>query len=307
MACASGVARAARGRPAVTPQIRRRTPAGDDRASASRCTRCCAAPTPRGASACQPAVHRPGAAAARRHPRRRQRRRGTAAAGIAVAAGSWWSGLRCRWRTSTALVVGALRAWGFASVDFLVRNRFEFGYGLTPKSWRGRRTQPDAAGHRRQRHFESRRRRQRARPGAGRAGDRSPPAGGRTAAGQRDREPQRRWRQLRQPLLAGVGVAFYVLAALKRALDAAGMCRRVRPAWPSSSTWWHWGPWPTWCAGRQQSRAGGAGPAADPQRSLRAGHHGAAGSGAAPARGPDGDGLGFAVAPRLNARAGWTT
>jgi single-stranded-DNA-specific exonuclease len=34
--------------------------------------------------------------------------------------------------TSTALVVRALRAWGFASVDFLVPNRFEFGYGLTP-------------------------------------------------------------------------------------------------------------------------------------------------------------------------------
>src|SRR5690348_17332344 len=35
--------------------------------------------------------------------------------------------------TSTALVVRALRAWGFASVDFLVPNRFEFGYGLSPE------------------------------------------------------------------------------------------------------------------------------------------------------------------------------
>ncbi len=35
--------------------------------------------------------------------------------------------------TSTALVVRALGAWGFASVDFLVPNRFEFGYGLTPE------------------------------------------------------------------------------------------------------------------------------------------------------------------------------
>ena len=35
--------------------------------------------------------------------------------------------------TSTALVVRALRAWGFGSVDFLVPNRFEFGYGLTPE------------------------------------------------------------------------------------------------------------------------------------------------------------------------------
>jgi single-stranded-DNA-specific exonuclease len=35
--------------------------------------------------------------------------------------------------TSTALMVRALRAWGFAAVDFLVPNRFEFGYGLTPE------------------------------------------------------------------------------------------------------------------------------------------------------------------------------
>jgi single-stranded-DNA-specific exonuclease len=35
--------------------------------------------------------------------------------------------------TSTALVVRALRGWGFASADFLVPNRFEFGYGLTPE------------------------------------------------------------------------------------------------------------------------------------------------------------------------------
>lgn len=34
--------------------------------------------------------------------------------------------------TSSALVVRALRALGFADVDFLVPNRFEFGYGLSP-------------------------------------------------------------------------------------------------------------------------------------------------------------------------------
>lgn len=34
--------------------------------------------------------------------------------------------------TSSALVVRALRGLGFASVDFLVPNRFEFGYGLSP-------------------------------------------------------------------------------------------------------------------------------------------------------------------------------
>lgn len=35
--------------------------------------------------------------------------------------------------TSSVLIVRALRAWGFAAVDFLVPNRFEFGYGLTPE------------------------------------------------------------------------------------------------------------------------------------------------------------------------------
>ena len=35
--------------------------------------------------------------------------------------------------TSTALMLRALRSYGFAAVDFLVPNRFEFGYGLTPE------------------------------------------------------------------------------------------------------------------------------------------------------------------------------
>jgi single-stranded-DNA-specific exonuclease len=34
--------------------------------------------------------------------------------------------------TSTALILRALRAWGLPTVDFLVPNRFQFGYGLTP-------------------------------------------------------------------------------------------------------------------------------------------------------------------------------
>lgn len=35
--------------------------------------------------------------------------------------------------TSTALVLRCLRGFGFAKVDYLVPNRFEFGYGLTPE------------------------------------------------------------------------------------------------------------------------------------------------------------------------------
>ena len=35
--------------------------------------------------------------------------------------------------TSTALVIRCLRAFGFHSVDYLVPNRFDYGYGLTPE------------------------------------------------------------------------------------------------------------------------------------------------------------------------------
>jgi single-stranded-DNA-specific exonuclease len=35
--------------------------------------------------------------------------------------------------TSSALMMRALRGFGFAAVDFLVPNRFQFGYGLTPE------------------------------------------------------------------------------------------------------------------------------------------------------------------------------
>lgn len=35
--------------------------------------------------------------------------------------------------TSTALVLRALRGFGYCSVDYLVPNRFEYGYGLTPE------------------------------------------------------------------------------------------------------------------------------------------------------------------------------
>ena len=35
--------------------------------------------------------------------------------------------------TSSALLVRALRAYGFADVDFLVPNRFEYGYRLSPE------------------------------------------------------------------------------------------------------------------------------------------------------------------------------
>ncbi|VAX12794.1 Single-stranded-DNA-specific exonuclease RecJ [hydrothermal vent metagenome] len=39
----------------------------------------------------------------------------------------------CDGATSTALAVKGLRAFGFTQVDYLVPNRFEYGYGLTPE------------------------------------------------------------------------------------------------------------------------------------------------------------------------------
>ena len=39
----------------------------------------------------------------------------------------------CDGATSTALAVKALTAFGAESVDFMVPNRFEYGYGLTPE------------------------------------------------------------------------------------------------------------------------------------------------------------------------------
>jgi single-stranded-DNA-specific exonuclease len=125
--------------------------------------------------------------------------------------------------TSTALIVRALRAWGFEWVDFLVPNRFEFGYGLTPEI-------------------------------VGLASLRAPSliitvdngissVAGVTAARERGIQvlitdhhlpgaelpaadvivnPNLPGSRFGSRALAGVGVAFYVMAALRRALDALG-------------------------------------------------------------------------------------
>jgi len=124
--------------------------------------------------------------------------------------------------TSTALVVRALRAWGFAAVDFLVPNRFEFGYGLTPEIVRL------AAGRN---------------PSLIVTVDNGiSSAAGVLEARSRDIEvlitdhhlpgpelpdanvivnPNLPGSLFKSRALAGVGVAFYVMAALKRRLDEA--------------------------------------------------------------------------------------
>jgi single-stranded-DNA-specific exonuclease len=126
--------------------------------------------------------------------------------------------------TSSALMVRALRDGGFASVDFLVPNRFQFGYGLTPEI-------------------------------VALAAQRAPTLivtvdngisshAGVAAARERGMEvlitdhhlpagqlpdanvivnPNLGGSRFASRALAGVGVAFYVMAALHRALAAAGL------------------------------------------------------------------------------------
>lgn len=133
--------------------------------------------------------------------------------------------------TSTALVVRALRAWGFAAVDFLVPNRFEYGYGLTPEIValaaqrrptlivtvdNGTSSVDGVAAARTQgiavlvtdHHL----------PGAG-----LPPANVIV-------NPNLAGAAFASHALAGVGVAFYVMAALRRRLEAAGLLAAGVPA-----------------------------------------------------------------------------
>lgn len=122
--------------------------------------------------------------------------------------------------TSTALMIRALTAWGFKSVDFLVPNRFEFGYGLTPEIVALAATRSptlivtvdngisSVAGV-----SEAR-----ARGIAVLITDHHLP-GALTPEADVIVNPNLPGSQFGSRALAGVGVAFYVLAALKRRLD----------------------------------------------------------------------------------------
>lgn len=125
--------------------------------------------------------------------------------------------------TSTALMLRALRAWGFASVDFLVPNRFEFGYGLTPEIVAVAATRQPTLLVTVDNGISSL-----AGVASARAlglevlvtdhhlpGEQLPQADVIV-------NPNAGGDQFASRCLAGVGVAFYVLAALKRTLDAMG-------------------------------------------------------------------------------------
>jgi single-stranded-DNA-specific exonuclease len=133
--------------------------------------------------------------------------------------------------TSTALVVRALVGWGFASVDFLVPNRFEFGYGLTPEIVALAATRSptlivtvdngisSAAGVQAARE----------RGIAVLITDHHLP-GAQLPAADVIVNPNLSASHFASRALAGVGVAFYVMAALRRHLEAAGLLREGAPS-----------------------------------------------------------------------------
>jgi single-stranded-DNA-specific exonuclease len=126
--------------------------------------------------------------------------------------------------TSSALMVRALRNFGFADVDFLVPNRFEFGYGLTPEivALSAQRAPTlivtvdnGVSSH--------------AGVAAARARgidvlitDHHLP-GAQLPEANAIVNPNLTGSSFGSRSLAGVGVAFYVMAALKRRLDASGL------------------------------------------------------------------------------------
>jgi single-stranded-DNA-specific exonuclease len=133
--------------------------------------------------------------------------------------------------TSTALVVRALVGWGFASVDFLVPNRFEFGYGLTPEIVALAATRgptlivtvdngiSSAAGVQAARE----------RGIAVLITDHHLP-GAQMPAANVIVNPNLAASEFGSRALAGVGVAFYVMAALRRQLESSGLLREGAPS-----------------------------------------------------------------------------
>jgi single-stranded-DNA-specific exonuclease len=126
--------------------------------------------------------------------------------------------------TSCALVVRALRGCGFAAVDFLVPNRFEFGYGLTPEIVALAAARAPSLIVTVDNGISS---------GAGVAAARARGIdvlitdhhlpGAELPDADVIVNPNLTASRFGSRALAGVGVAFYVMAAVRRALDRAGM------------------------------------------------------------------------------------
>ncbi len=131
--------------------------------------------------------------------------------------------------TSTALMLRALRAWGFEA-DFLVPNRFEFGYGLT-------REIVCVAAERRPSLIVTVDNGIASLAGVAEARARGIEVlitdhhlpGPQLPAARVIVNPNLPDSRFASRSLAGVGVAFYVLAALRRRLEAAGLARADAP------------------------------------------------------------------------------
>jgi single-stranded-DNA-specific exonuclease len=132
--------------------------------------------------------------------------------------------------TSSALVVRALRGCGFAQVDFLVPNRFEFGYGLTPEIVALALTRTPSLIVTVDNGISSN-------AGVSAARERGIDvlitdhhlSGAQLPEANVIVNPNLPGSRFGSRALAGVGVAFYVMAALRRTLDAAGLSEAGAP------------------------------------------------------------------------------
>ena len=167
---------------------------------------------------------------------------------------------------------------------YLVPNRFEHGYGLTPDIVQLRRGTPARpAGHRGQRHRQRRGRGRRRTRSACRCW--SPTT---TCPATRCRtppcivNPNQPGCGFASKNLAGVGVMFYVLLALRAELRRRGAfdAQSRTQAATRCSTWSRWAPWPTWSSstpttarlvaqGLKRMRAGAMPAPASPRCSRR--------------------------------------
>jgi len=126
--------------------------------------------------------------------------------------------------TSSALVVRALRSCGFAAVDFLVPNRFQFGYGLTPEIVALAATRAPSLIVTVDNGISSN-------AGVAAARERGIDVlitdhhlpGARLPEANVIVNPNLAGSRFGSRALAGVGVAFYVMAAVRRRLEAAGL------------------------------------------------------------------------------------
>jgi single-stranded DNA-specific DHH superfamily exonuclease len=170
--------------------------------------------------------------------------------------------------TSTALVLRALRALRFAHVDFLVPNRFRFGYGLTPEI-------VILAAERKPSLIVTVDNGVSSVSGVETARALGIPVlitdhhlpGAELPRAEVIVNPNLAGSRFASTALAGVGVAFYVMVALTRYLAAHGFSRRG----PSRSGRRRDGR-RCGAAGSQQSGSGGAGAEAHSRRTLRAGY-----------------------------------